>query len=82
MRKLLLAASAYIGAQSVQIRVAGASGLFCAVLLSIIEQFVHLSHLFRFIFWMCAYIPTFLVISKLYKTYWKTKSLEEGKYEQ
>jgi hypothetical protein len=50
------------------------TSLFCAILMSIVELFVILPGIYRFIVWMCIWIPISLVLSKFYAIYARTKS--------
>jgi hypothetical protein len=57
-----------------QLLVVVVASLLCAVIISIVEHFVVLSYISRFVVWMCIYIPIYLGLSKLYGIYTRTKS--------
>jgi len=50
------------------------TSLLCAILMSIVEVFVILPSIYRFIVWMCMWIPIAMVLSKFYAIYARTKS--------
>jgi len=50
------------------------TSFLCATLMSIAEIFVILPGLYRFMAWMCMWIPISLVLSKLYGIYSRKKS--------
>jgi len=50
------------------------TSLLCAILMSIVEVFVILPSIYRFIVWMCMWILIAMVLSKFYAIYARTKS--------
>jgi len=54
--------------------VAVVTSFLCAILMSIIEIIVILPGIYRFVVWMCMWIPISMVLSKLYNIYERTKS--------
>jgi hypothetical protein len=50
------------------------TSLICAILMSIVEVFIIMPGIYRFVFWMCMWVPISIVITKCYDIYAPTKS--------
>jgi hypothetical protein len=51
-----------------------ATSLLCATMMSIVEVFIIMPTIYRFLLWMCMWVPISLALSKCYDIYIRKKS--------